>query len=181
MRILALLPVLFACGGKSDTATPTPGTPGGTTTTGSTADTGLPDDPRPLQITFSGDLNETLTFDAPTCSNYPYPAFTNFRAFWRGPHNVVLIAEVLSDFAGPGTYDTDTHNLRVKLQTEAGSTYSFDAFDVDTSQGDSATMTVDWVDAIAHGSFSFTGMHSATGTLTADPATIPIWCDTVEN
>lgn len=196
MRGWFWIPLLVAgCGGK-DTGDPTTGAATGTGTgTGAATGTGtgtgtgtatgstsMPTDPRPLSIAFTGALSETIEFDSPTCSVYPNPANVNFRTFWRGTgHNAVLIAEVLSDFAGAGTYETGTHNLRVKLQTEAGTVYSFDPFQVDLAQGDAATLTLDHVGEVAYGSFDFTSMHGAAGALSAAPAAIPIWCEAVEN
>lgn len=186
---LVLAAVLGACGGKTDSdpagtgslvGAPT-GTTGGGTLSGTTS-VQMPADPRPVELVFGGGLSETITFDMPTCSNYPFPSLVNFRTFWRGSdHNAVLIAEVLTDFAGAGTYETGTHNLRVKLQTEAGTVYDFELQQVDTAQGDTASMEVEHVDEVAFGSFTVSGLTGPGGPVTVSPATIPIWCETVEN
>lgn len=196
MRGAWLLFGLVAACGKGDTGAPVTGAATGTATgaaTGTAAGTTggmgsgtttaqLPADPRPVTVDFTGDLTASMDFDTPTCTHYPYGNPINFRTFWRGTnHNVVLIAEVLGDFAGAGDYATGTHNLRVKLQTEAGSTFSFQMFQVDTAQGDAATLSIDHVGDVAWGEFSFTGMHGLDGALTASPSTIPVWCETVEN
>ena len=119
-------------------------------TVDSPVDTGpqLPADPRPLTVETTGGWAQTIVFDTPSCLHYPEAAPVTFRQFWRGSnHNAVLIIEVLSTFAGAGDYNSTDHNLRVRLQSEAGSAYNM-SLSADTSQGDSATLTVEHISTI---------------------------------
>ena len=138
-------------------------------TVDSPVDTGpqLPADPRPLTVETTGGWAQTIVFDTPSCLHYPEAAPVTFRQFWRGSdHNAVLIIEVLSTFAGAGDYNTTDHNLRVRLQSEAGSAYNM-SLSADTSQGDSATLTVEHISTIAWGEATVTGLHG-----TADGADV---------
>lgn len=165
--------LLVACeGGQDDTALDD---------TGDTGGGGFPDDPSPLSITFSGEISETIVFDQPSCIHYPPQTGTSFRNFWRGDgHNAVLIVQVLGSFDGAGTYVAGLDNLGVALQSEAGSPYDF-AYTLDTTKGDDGSLTIDGIGDQAWGEFTFTGLHSATGSLTASPLPIPVWCPDVDN
>jgi len=142
----------------------------------------MPSDPSPFTITFSGSTNEAIVFNYPTCEQYPDPSFVNFRNFWRGDHNGVLIVEVLGTFAGPGTYDESMGMVRAKLQAESpqGSPYDF-FYQTDSTQGDTVSITVEYIDAdVAWGTFTIGGMSDGQGgSVTASPAEIPIWCPDV--
>jgi len=144
----------------------------------------MPPVPAPFTLTLSGGENESIVFDAAECVLYPSPSDINFRTTWRGPdHNAVLIAEVMGAFAGAGSYAIDGAQTRVKLQSEAGSPYSF-FYQVDAAQGDSGTVEVIHVDGeagVAWGEYTFSGMHGGNGALTVSPLPIPIWCDDVQN
>ena len=198
---LALL-FLLACTGKGDGGDDSGGDGGvgdggdgggdggtgdGGTTDGGTGDGGttglLPEKPAPFTLQVSGGADLALYFDTPTCSK-PVGS-SNFRAFWRdstGGHVFVLIADLLGSFTGAGTYDTASAGAIVKLQEEAGGTGGFDFYFTDSAAGDSATITVEYIDEekaeIAWGEFSFTSLHGDSGSaVTATPQPIPIWCD----
>ncbi|MCO4746740.1 MAG: hypothetical protein KC912_18235 [Proteobacteria bacterium] len=184
---LSLVFPLVACTGSSDDdddGTDSADTSGGSD---SPVDTGpqLPTDPRPVTVTLGGGYTGTIEFDTPTCTNYPQGSLVSFRQFWRGSsHNAVLIADVIGNFAGAGTYNTTDHNLRVLLQSDSSSTtYNF-SFSADTGQGDSATMTIDHISDIAWGEFQATHLHGQVdGTVVTDAVTIngplPIYCPAV--
>ncbi len=146
--------------------------------------TSMPPDPTPLTLTLGGGESDAIVFDAAECVLYPNPSNINFRTTWRGAgHNAVLIAEIMGAFTGAGLYDVDGAQVRVKLQSEAGSPYNF-YYQVDTGQGDTGSVDVAFLDAeagLAWGEFTFSGMHGTNGTLTASPMPIPIWCDDVQN
>ncbi|MCK6504183.1 hypothetical protein L6R53_12415 [Myxococcota bacterium] len=200
-RVLEIAPLLLllACNGGDDGDGP-PGPQGDDTGSGDGGapdggagdDTGgdggtslLPPKPDPFTLEVSGAEDLSLRFDTPTCSK-PVGS-SNFRVFWRdsgGSHVFVLVAELLGSFTGPGTYDTAGAGAKVKLQEEAGGTSTQRYYATDDTQGDSATITVDYLDEekaeVAWGEFSFTSLHgSSGGPLTATPQPIPIWCDSL--
>ncbi|TNE85704.1 MAG: hypothetical protein EP330_24955 [Deltaproteobacteria bacterium] len=179
---------LVACaGGSSDEETVTDDiTDSGDTSTDQVEDTGpqLPQSPAPFTVEVSGGWTSSVTFDTPTCVNYPEGSLVNFRQFWRGSHNGLLIIEVLSNFTGAGEYNTTDHNLRMALQNEAGAEYNM-SLRIDTSQGDSGTLTVDHVSDIAWGEATVTGMHGTVDGDTTNPVAVtltsplPIYCPAV--
>ena len=140
---------------------------------------GLPADPRPLTITVSGALSQSLVFDQVTCT-HPLNS-SNFRVFWRGTgHVFVLKAEVLGDYAGPGTYSSVDTNTRASLQEEAGGSGYF--FTADPSQGDSVSFDMESHDtdtAEAWGTFTVSSLSGVEGAIQIDPAVVPIWCPVV--
>ena len=154
-------------------------TAGSTDTDSGDAPDGLPADPRPLTINVTGVLTQSIVFDQVTCT-HPLNS-SNFRIFWRGSgHVFVLKAEVLGDYAGPGTYSSADTNTRASLQEEAGGSGNF--YTVDTAQGDSVSFDMEAHDtdaAEAWGSFTVSGMHGAEGTIQIDPMVVPIWCPVV--
>ena len=195
MSPLLLLPLLTACsGGKDgpdDTAdsgeTAETGESADTADTGETAESGesdsetavdtaipdMPPDPRPLTVTVSGATSLDLVFDTPSCTWYD--GIPNFRAFWRGSdHAYVLIAEIISVYDGPGTYDPSMGRVGVKLQEEAHGTGAF--FQAEPESGDEIAVTVEYAGATqAFGSFDVSGLHGD-GAITLSPSTLPIWC-----
>lgn len=140
--------------------------------TESTAPTGFPADPRPIELEVTGAYEATLVFDEPTCTFLDTQP--NFRAFWRngaGDHVFVLIAEVLGAYTGPGTYDQTMPTTRVKLQEEAGGYGLYFGPEGD----DTASITVTAIEnGQAWGEFSFSGL--ANGTVQVAPQPVPIWC-----
>jgi hypothetical protein len=175
----------LACAGGDDGSTA--GVDSGDTSDVDTeppADTGpqLPKSPAPFTVDVSGGWTGSVTFDRPTCVNYPQGSLVNFRQFWRGNHNGLLIIEVLSNFEGAGAYNTTDHNLRIALQSEAGSEYTL-ALRVDTTAGDSATLQVDHISDVAWGEATLTGMHgSADGAevgAVALTGPLPVYCPVV--
>jgi hypothetical protein len=139
----------------------------------------IPPDPTPFTLTVTGATDASIVFNQSTCEIYPRPSWVNFRHFWRGTdHNAVLIAEVLTVYTGPGTYDQSMGMVRAKLQSEAGSPYNF-FFQTDATQGDTFTLVVENAD-IRHGvwgEFTFSSMHDATGgSITVTPQPVPLWC-----
>lgn len=140
---------------------------------------GLPPDPRPLTVTVTGALGASIVFDQVTCT-HPLNS-SNFRIFWRGSgHVFVLKAEVLGDYAGPGTYSSADTSTRASLQEEAGGSGNY--FTADAAQGDTVTFVMDAHDtdaAEAWGSVTVSGMHGAGGPIQLEPATVPIWCPVV--
>lgn len=185
-RFAWLLVVCVGCSGADSTDDEVPSDSGDTSDsdTEPPVDTGpqLPEAPMPFTVDVSGGWTGSVTFDTPTCVNYPQGSLVNFRQFWRGSHNGLLIIEVLSNFTGAGDYNTADHNLRIALQSEAGAEYNL-GLRVDTAQGDSATLTVEHVSTVAWGQATLTGMHgladgadvgavSVTGTL-------PVYCPEV--
>lgn len=197
----SILVLWMACSGKDggDTSTDTNGDSGADTNldtgdTSETADTGdssdtgvdsdsggdsatpMPDDPRPLTITVSGAYTGVLTFDTPTCAWYD--GVPNYRAFWRNgekEHVFVLVAEIIGDYTGEGTYDETMGRVDVKLQEEAGGSGAY--FGTDTTQGDTVSLTVEHVDEInSFGTFTFNRLHGVDGAVTITPQPLPIWC-----
>ncbi len=184
---LAALLLVGACFSKDDSAEP----PEGDADTDADADTDtdtdtdtappeFPDDPTPFQITVSGAYTGTLSFDEPDC--YQPVGSTQLRVFWRdggGSHVFFLLAQVMTGFEGPGTYDATNANPEGRLQEEAGGTGYY--FYTDASKGDSATITVDWVgEDVIWGEFTIDGLHDTSGgSVTLEPSTIPLWCPTV--
>lgn len=196
LRLTPLVLVLACNGGDDGDGPPGPqgddtgAADGGGGDGGATDDTGgdggtdlLPPRPDPFTLVVTGATSLSLRFDTPTCSK-PVGS-SNFRVFWRdsgGSHVFVLVAELMGTFTGPGTYDTAGAGAKVKLQEEAGGTGAQRYFATDETQGDSATITIDYLDEekaeVAWGEFSFTSLHGSTGgPLTATPQPIPIWCD----
>lgn len=138
-------------------------------------DTGLgpedmPADPSPWTLRTSGSASLDLLFDTPSCTRQG----SNYRQFWRtadGSHTFVLIAEVLGDYVGAGTYDNATYRVAVKLQEEAGGEGRYFA----TTADDTAALTVTFDDgASIWGEFTTTGLDS--GAVTLSPASLPVWC-----
>ena len=167
--------------GSDDSASGDSGTQASGSDSGDTAAQGLPDNPSPFTLTFSGALDADLVFDAPTCS-HPYGS-SNLRIFWRNEadaHYYLLNADLLGTFEGPGTYDAKTHGAKVKLQEEAGGSYGYFA----TGDGDLVEITIEGFDEKAEqiwGSFSFSQMQSSAGdAVAATPMPVPIWCDVID-
>ncbi len=168
-------------GGEKDSAED-PGGGGGGGGPNDTQDSGAgdtggpPSDPTPFQIVITGALEETLSFDQPTCTQQV--GSNNFSMIWRDEsrsHYFFLAASLLGDLDGTGTYDYSNSSPTFKLQEEAGGQNRY--FYVDTAQGDDGSLTLDYLDEEkAWGEFSFTGMHGSTGAITGDPMPVPIWC-----
>ena len=148
----------------------------------------LPPYPGPLSITFGGAIGETIVFDEPSCTHL---SETEFGAFWRGAsdgqggheHNAVLMVQMLGGgYLGPDTYEVNGMAVRLKLQSEAGAPYDF-FYQVTPADGDTGSVTVDYVGDVAWGEFTFSGMTSPSdgATIDATPQPIPIWCDTVQD
>ncbi len=169
--------LIFAgCGEKEDTGFEPPDTGPDTEDTG--PDLGdMPDDPAPFEITISGTDNETIVFDSPTCY-YPVGS-SNLRVFWRsgsGAHAWVLLAELLGDFEGPGTYDASNAAPRAKLQEEAGGEGRY--YQAEATLGDTVSITVEQLEEDrAWGEYEVSGMHDTEGgSITLSPMPVPIWC-----
>ncbi len=144
----------------------------------------MPPDPTPITLQFAGAFADSLTFDTCECEQYPNPDYSNFRTTWRnisGAHNAVLITEVLGQsFAGAGTYDQNTHMARIKLQNEAGSPYYNMYYAAEAAQGDTYTITVDYIDEnVSWGRFEFSGLRDGSNVTTASPMPVEFWCDDV--
>ena len=143
-------------------------------------DTGsaYPTDPSPFTITISGSESETLIFDKPSCASPT--GSTNMRMFWRnrsGSHVFVLLAEVLGDFTGEGTYTAPDQRVTVKLQEEAGGQGRYFASN-DSSQ---TTVTYDIAEEnFISGEASITALYNNDLEITLSPSTFPIWCDNIE-
>lgn len=176
---VGLLFTLAACGGGGSDSD------GDTDVVADTEDTvdpsGFPADPTPFDVAFSGAIDATLSFSEPTCT----VTSNNFRVMWRGTdHEVVLIAETLGQYSGPGTYDLALPNTRAKFQEEAyGAGYGY--FVTDAAQGDSFSLVVEQVDPEtatprrAWGTFTAATMHGDLGEISLAPSEIPIWCPDV--
>ena len=196
MRRLLALGFLVACSGKAPVDTADTGTDGDADTDADTdadadsdadsdadtdgdtdADTDtaeMPADPSPFTLTIAGALDETLTFDAPTCSFQG----SSYRMFWRNAaeeHVFVLVAEVIGSFTGVGTYDQTVPRAIAKLQEEAGGSLAY--FVTDAAAGDTLEITVEHIDDDrTWGSFTFSSLTGETGAITATPQPVPIWC-----
>ena len=174
-----------ACAGPDDDEEDTPRPEQDTDTdtdsdtdTATGTDTGVPDnfpdDPSPFTLTVSGDLDRDLMFDTPTCINER----DQFRAFWRNSqddHEFVLLAQVLQDFTGAGTYDETGARTDVKLQEEAGGEGYYFA----TSADEGDTLLIDLVfanDAVGWGEFTVSALSSGGASVELSPQPIPIWC-----
>ena len=180
LHVLAALLILVfsaaACGPQDDTdKADDTASPADTGDTG--AHDGMPADPSPFTLTVSGALQASLTFDSPSCT---WPAgSSSFRSFWRsstGEHAFVVVAEIVGDFQGAGSYDAAGGSASAKLQEEAGGEGHY--FALDPNEGDSLTITIDYADQEEQsvwGEYSLSGMHGD-GAITIDPQPIPIWC-----
>jgi len=148
--------------------------------TGDSGDTGLPPDPTPFTLHVSGPVTKDLVFDLPSCTQ-PLGS-SNFSQFWRNAsdaHVFVLAVQLLGTYTGPGTYDSATDGVNIKLQEEAGGTGLY--FFMDKVAGDTASLTIDHIDkAQAWGEFEFSGLHDGTGAaVSVSPMPIPVWCPTL--
>lgn len=170
-------------GDGADGADGTDGTDGGTDSGGG-EDSGLPPSPIPFTLHVTGALNADLGFNVSACQ---WPSgTTNFRQFWRtdsGTHVFVLVVELLGIFEGPGVYDNTSSTARVKLQEEAGGSASY--FYSDAAAGDAVVVTIEEADADtwqAWGEFSAATLSDGLGgSITLQPSTNPIWCETVDH
>ena len=144
----------------------------------------MPPDPTPITLQFTGAFGDSLTFDSCECERYPNPDYTNFRTTWRdlsGAHNALLITEILGQsFAGPGSYDQNTHMARIKLQNEAGSPYYNMYYSADATAGDTFEITVDHIDEnVSWGRYTFSGLRDGSNVTSASPMPVDFWCDDV--
>ena len=135
----------------------------------------MPADPSPFTLTLAGAVDETLLFDAPSCSFQG----SSYRMFWRNAdplqHVYVLVAEVIGSFTGVGTYDQTVPRTVAKLQEEAGGSGAY--FVTDATAGDTLEITVEHVDDDrTWGSFTFSSLTGDPGAITATPQPVPIWC-----
>ncbi len=178
MRTLPLVLLLASgCTPKDDTSDTSTNICGDSGETGTeTEDTG-PADIESITLTFTGALEQTLTFDMPDCT---HTTSTHFRSFWRdstGTHTFVIIAEVLGGLEGAGQYDHNTTGARIKLQEEAGGGGAF--FQTDTTAGDTLNITLDHLDAEAGeawGDYEFSAIQGDLGRASGTPLPIPIRC-----
>jgi len=177
------LALFIACKRSADDDTSTP--PDDTDTHGDDTDTHgddtsppeFPDDPSPFTISVTGAMQEQLVFDSPTC--YQRLGSTQLRVFWRngqGQHVFFLLAELMSGFEGPGTYDATNTSPDGKLQEEAGGYGRY--FYTDPAQGDEVSITVVGAEEDRlWGSFTISGMHDPHGAaIQLSPMPVPIWC-----
>lgn len=138
----------------------------------------MPADPSGFSLTVSGAYAGTLGFDDPICSHLG----GNFRMMWRKEdrsHVFVLIAEIMSVYTGPASYDPSMGTVRAKLQEEAGG-YGY-YFSTDHSD-DPITLDILYCDDdLAWGDVTVSTMHSDKGAINISPTSFPIWCDNVEN
>ena len=144
----------------------------------------FPADPSPFTLTISGTDSASILFSAGSCQIYPPPSNVNFMQFWRDPsHNAVLVAEIRGPYTGAGTYDETMSTTRVKLLTEAGSTYNF-AYQSDPNMGDTTQIDIAYSDPedVVWGEFTFSGLSGGDGAaITGTPQPLPIWCPEVMN
>ena len=167
---------LFACAQpKTDSASTDSSNP--SDTAGDTA-VENPADPSPFTITLSGGASETLIFDKPSCASPT--GSTNMRMFWRnksGSHVFVLLAEILGDFNGVGTYTSPEQRVNIKLQEEAGGQGRYFASN-DSSQ---VVITYEISDEnFIFGEASANALYNNDLEITLSPSTFPIWCDNIE-
>ena len=178
LRVLTLA-LLIGCGKDDDSAQPaldtdeTTDTAAEDTAADTAADTGLPADPAPFTIQFSGLLSQPLRFDSPSCTS-PLGS-SNFSMFWRDSeenHTFVLVAQLLGTLDGEGDYDETA--VTIKLQEEAGGEGRY----FTTSGGDTVSLTIEHIDEqAAWGEFSFSGLSD--GAITGAPMPVPIWCPSI--
>jgi hypothetical protein len=147
------------------------------TTPDDTGPAEMPADPSPFTVTISGALERDLVFDEPDC--YQPLGSANLRVFWRnsqGAHVFFLLAELMGDYAGPGTYDASNAAPRARLQEEAGGHGYY--FYSDPASGDAVTIEVEVAEEDrAWGSFTIDGMHDGEGgAIQLSPMPVPIWC-----
>lgn len=148
--------------------------------TNTTTDTGpvYPTDPSPFTITTSGAASETLIFDEPSCSSPT--GSPNMRMFWRNKSNAhvfVLLAEILGDFNGTGTYNNSEFRANIKLQEEAGGQARYFA----SSDNSQVEIIYEFSEEnFIAGSASVDVMYNGTEELTISPTSFPIWCDNIE-
>ena len=102
------------------------------------------------------------------------------RMFWRNKSNAhvfVLLAEVLGDFAGVGTYTSPEHRATIKLQEEAGGQARYFA---STDASDISIVYEISDENFIYGSASVETLYNGSEALTISPSTFPIWCDNIE-
>ncbi|MGB0637913.1 MAG: hypothetical protein ACPGTU_01190 [Myxococcota bacterium] len=143
----------------------------------------MPPNPGPFTIDLVHEtLTQSLNFDLPTCQHFR--GSTNFRAFWRDEarsHTYVLTMQVMSTFAGAGTYSSADHRVDFKLLEEAPMTGA-PTYYTDSAAGDATEIEVTHIDEeVAWGSATITGLHTTDGfSVTMSPTTVSIWCPDVE-
>ena len=168
-----LLSIFISClGSKIDSATDLD------SNDSSTEDTGYPSDPSPFTISISGAATETLVFDDPTCASPT--GSTNMRMFWRNKsdaHVFVLLAEILGDFNGAGTYTNPEFRANIKLQEEAGGQARYFA-STDASQVEITYEIAD--ENFIYGSATALKLYNGEEELNVSPNSFPIWCDNIE-
>ena len=172
MLTLSFWILTTACGDKveeSDTASTD-------TATTDTEDTG-PTEPGSITIETTGSESLSLMFDTPSCQ-IPSAA-PNFNAFWRngsGAHVFVLRVMLRGEYEGAGTYTTDSNELLVTLQEEAGGQGRY--YSVNSEEGDSATIVLNTDDSgIVWGTLNVNALHSADGAISMTTTDIPLWCN----
>ena len=137
-----------------------------------------PADPSPFTITISGAESETLIFDKPSCSSPT--GSPNMRMFWRnrsGSHVFVLLAEVLGDFDGVGTYTAPEQRVNIKLQEEAGGQGRYFA----SNDSSNSVITYDISDDnFISGEASVNALYNGDLEVTLSPSSFPLWCDDIE-
>ena len=172
MLTLSFWMLTTACGDKTESSD----TASMDTSTVETDDTG-PTEPDSITIETTGSESLALMFDTPSCQ-IPSAA-PNFNAFWRngsGAHVFVLRVMLRGEYEGAGTYSTDSNELLVTLQEEAGGQGRYYA--VDSEQGDSATIVLNIDDTgIVWGTLNVNSLHSAEGGISMTTTDIPLWCD----
>jgi len=178
MRTLSLLLLMaIGCTDKTDGEDTSSTNAGDSGATDSGADDTGPEEIDSITLTFTGALEQTLTFDQPDCT---HTTSTHFRSFWRDStdtHTFVIIAEVLGGLDGTGAYDQDTPGARIKLQEEAGGGGAF--FQTDPTSGDTLSIQLDHLDTEASeawGTYEFSAIRSDSGEASATPQPIPIRC-----
>ncbi|MFZ5479007.1 MAG: hypothetical protein ACOZNI_19710 [Myxococcota bacterium] len=162
----------------TDTDTDTDADADTDTDTDTDADTGIPSDfpadPSPFTVTVTGDIREDLLFDQPTCIHER----GQFRMFWRNSsdqHEFVLIAEVLQEFAGAGSYDQTHPRAAVKLQEEAGGSLSY--FYTDAAEGDTFVIAIAFAnETVGWGELEVSSLSGGGASASLSPQPIPIWC-----
>jgi hypothetical protein len=173
---------LFACSSSKSTLDTSDSALVDTNDTDDTQDTNdsgsFPEDPGPFSIDLSGVYTQTLVFDEPSCLK---PAgSSNLRIFWRNSqdqHVFVLKLELLGNYTGVGTYETN--EARATLQEEAGGSGLY--FTANTDLGDMVDLQI-LGDEDGHiwGEGNTPSMHDVNeAEIIFSPSLVPVWCDEV--
>ncbi len=140
----------------------------------------FPPSPLPFTLQLSGGLDEAVTIDTfGSCQNYT--GSSDIRQQWVGSGSWALRVQISGTYTGVGSYD-ETTGVLVTLQRNVANGEFFQA---GANTAHTAALVMEGDDGTnAWGSVTVDGMTdsaAAGGTVTLTPASIPIWCQTIQH